>query len=109
MLKVSGVSIHNTDCMKFFSKIPNQCIDLILTDPPYNISKFSSGNISLPNRKPINNDISDWDKIEIDQERLSFEFLRIIKPTGNIFISLVLGINYLSIRQRHFNILFGIK
>lgn len=27
--------IHNEDCMSFMKKLPNECIDLIIADPPY--------------------------------------------------------------------------
>ena len=74
------------DNRQVVKKIPDSSVDLILTDPPYNISQYSSGNIYLPNRTPINNDIAEWDKIEIDPKEYVQEFLRILKPTGNIFI-----------------------
>lgn len=73
----------NRQVMKSF---PDASIDLILTDPPYNISKYSSGNIYLPGRSPINNDIADWDKEEIKPEEYVKEFRRILKPNGNIFV-----------------------
>lgn len=66
--------------------IPANSIDLILTDPPYNIAKYSTGNISLPNRSPLNNDIGDWDKTEINPHDYIKDFKRILKPTGNIFV-----------------------
>ncbi|MCL2662295.1 MAG: site-specific DNA-methyltransferase [Oscillospiraceae bacterium] len=66
--------------------MPESSIDLILTDPPYNIAKYSTGNIPLPGRTPLNNDIADWDKIDIDPAELVSEFKRILKPKGNIFV-----------------------
>ena len=66
--------------------IPNKCIDLILTDPPYNIAKYSTGNIELPNRTPLNNDIASWDKVEVNPEEYVESFKRILKPKGNIFV-----------------------
>ena len=33
------------DCFKLLDDIPNKSVDLILTDPPYNIAKYSTGNI----------------------------------------------------------------
>lgn len=65
---------------------PSNSVDLILTDPPYNIAKYSTGNIALPRRTPLNNDIAAWDNIEVNPEDYLEEFKRIIKPTGNIFI-----------------------
>lgn len=78
--------IYNTDYFDFVKTIKDNSIDLILTDPPYNISKYSTGNIVIPGRKSINNDISNWDKIEINPSDLAKEFIRILKPNGNIFV-----------------------
>lgn len=72
--------------IKLIKNIRTHSIDLILTDPPYNISKYSTGNISLPNRSAINNDIAKWDKDVFNPEEWVDEFIRILKPTGNLFI-----------------------
>ena len=77
--------IHG-DCYKKLKKIKDQSIDLILTDPPYNLANYSTGNIQASWRKTLNNDIADWDEDFLDIDFLQKEFLRIIKPTGNIFI-----------------------
>jgi len=58
---------------------------LILTDPPYNLSPYSTGNIKLSWRKELNNDLADWDKKEFVPKDWVNEFKRILKPTGNIF------------------------
>ncbi len=85
--EITGLAkIFLQDNRQVIKKIPASSVDLILTDPPYNISQYSSGNIFLPNRAPINNDIAEWDKIEITPEEYVQEFIRILKPTGNIFI-----------------------
>ena len=73
------------NCLNLLNDIPDKSIDLILTDPPYNIAKYSTGNIHLPNRSSINNDLGEWDKIEIEPLDLLENFKRIIKPKGNIF------------------------
>jgi len=31
--------IHNIDCLEFMKTLPDKCIDLVLTDPPYGITK----------------------------------------------------------------------
>lgn len=43
-------------------RLPTQSVDLILTDPPYNISQYSTGNIPREGKITLNNDIADWDK-----------------------------------------------
>ena len=74
------------DCFKLLDDIPDKSVDLILTDPPYNIAKYSTGNIDLPGRSALNNDLADWDKPEIEPRDLLANFKRIIKPKGNIFV-----------------------
>lgn len=74
------------DSKELIKKIPDQFVDLILTDPPYNIGKHSTGNIPLPGRSAINNDVALWDQVDFHPEEWVDEFLRILKPTGNLFI-----------------------
>lgn len=76
----------NEDCFEFIKTMPDKCVDLILTDPPYNISQYSTGNIALPGREALNNDIADWDKVNIEPKDLLADFKRILKPKGNIFV-----------------------
>ena len=84
--QIGVARLYNQDNRTLFKDIPDNSIDLILTDPPYNIAKYSTGNINLPNRTPLNNDIAEWDKIEVNPEEYIKEFKRILKPNGNIFI-----------------------
>lgn len=76
----------NGDCLDFMKTMPDNCIDLILTDPPYNIAQYSTGNIALPGREALNNNIANWDNIELEPRRFLNDFKRILKPDGNIFI-----------------------
>lgn len=83
---MSRHSIHNTDCFEFIKTMPDNSVDLILTDPPYNIAQYSTGNISLPGREALNNDIANWDMIDLEPRELLEDFKRVLKPKGNIFI-----------------------
>lgn len=74
------------DSKQLIRRIPDNSIDFILTDPPYNIGSHSTGNIPLPGRSAMNNDIAAWDLIDINPEEWADEFIRILKPTGNLFI-----------------------
>jgi len=74
------------DSKEIIQRIPNNSIDFILTDPPYNIGKYSTGNIPLPGRTPMNNDVAEWDHVDFNPEDWADEFIRILKPTGNLFI-----------------------
>lgn len=84
--KIGETKIILQDNRIALKEIPDNSIDLIITDPPYNISKYSTGNIILPNRAPLNNDIADWDDIETDPFDYVHDFLRVLKPTGNLFV-----------------------
>ncbi len=85
-IKFPNCTLINVDCLEYLCQIPDQSIDLILTDPPYNIAQYSTGNIPLPGRSALNNDLGEWDLKEIDPFALMPEFKRILKPDGNIFI-----------------------
>ena len=74
------------DSRDVIKRIPDGAIDFIFTDPPYNIGKHSTGNIPLPGRSAINNDVAEWDWEEFRPEEWADEFVRILKPTGNLFI-----------------------
>jgi site-specific DNA-methyltransferase (adenine-specific)/modification methylase len=65
--------------------LPDKSVDVIITDPPYNLSAYSTGNIKMNWRGDFNNDIALWDKIPFDPIMVKDQFLRIIKPTGTIF------------------------
>lgn len=74
------------DSKKLIKQIPDKSIDFIFTDPPYNIGKHSTGNIPLPGRTPMNNDVASWDWIDFSPEEWVDDFIRILKPWGNLFI-----------------------
>lgn len=85
-IKTRNYTVVNGDCFDYLGQIPDNSIDLILTDPPYNIAQYSTGNINLPGRSALNNDLAEWDLIPIDPFDLLPDFKRIIKPDGNIFV-----------------------
>lgn len=74
------------DSRDIIKRIPDNSIDFILTDPPYNLAKHSTGNIPLPGRTAMNNDVAEWDMVDFNPEDWADEFIRILKPTGNLFI-----------------------
>lgn len=88
--------IINADCMDILKQLPDKCIDLVLTDPPYNISKLNDNrdrsklNSPVMRRtKSLNYDFGDWDNME-RQEFLDFtkkwllECIRVLKSGGTI-------------------------
>lgn len=89
MLKVENIKdykLFNADCFKKLKEIPDNSIDLICCDPPYNLANYSTGNMNFSWRAEVNNDVAEWDEKPLNPADLVQEFKRIIKPTGNIFI-----------------------
>lgn len=89
MINIDNINkylIINDDCFNTLKQIPDNSINLILTDPPYNIAKYSTGNIKFEWRSDINNDLAEWDLNDLKPSDLIDEFKRILAPKGNIFI-----------------------
>lgn len=78
--------VLRADSRDIIKRIPDNSIDFILTDPPYNLGQHSTGNIPLPGRSAMNNDVAGWDMIDFNPEEWADEFIRILKPIGNLFI-----------------------
>lgn len=96
MKKLPINSIINDDCLTFLPKIPDESIDLIITDPPYAIS--SGGKLSMKNIKKQEGFGGDWKIINEEWDTFSFndycslikkmliESYRVLKKTGTMFI-----------------------
>ncbi len=85
-MKTDNYSIVQGDCFDLIKEVRTDSIDLILTDPPYNLAKHSTGNIKFDWREDVNNDIADWDKKELRPEKIADELVRVLKPNGNLFV-----------------------
>lgn len=86
LLEGEKYRIIEGDCFTELRRLPDNSVDLILTDPPYNLSQYSSGNMKFDWRSEINNNIADWDKKVLKPSDLIDEFKRVLSPKGNIFI-----------------------
>ena len=84
--------IINADCMDILKQLPDKCVDLVLTDPPYGIGfgTFNRTN-KLKNGQRIKADKyknSDWDS-QIPESQIFNEILRVSKNQviwgGNYF------------------------
>ena len=79
----NNIEIKNTDCMNYLKEIANNSIDLVLTDPPYIISRESGINTFYQNLKQNEDDNEmrteeDWEnyknkhKIDDDTKKQNF-------------------------------------
>lgn len=84
------VKFINDDCLKIMSTMEKNTIDLILTDPPYIISRetnFSKGGGDEAKYGSISMDFGNWDWGEgIDMEKYFSEAYRILKKGGTIIM-----------------------
>ncbi len=89
-------TIINGDCIEGMQKLPDNCIDLIIADPPYNLSK--GGEWKWDNSIALEGMGGNWNKVMESWDDFSsdsyaqFTFLwlkevqRILKPTGSMWI-----------------------
>ena len=80
------IDMFNEDCFVFLKKIQNNSVDLILIDPPYNISKKSGFHYSRKKKPlfPYLTDFGEWDKKENYLDECLKELYRVLKKSGTI-------------------------
>lgn len=80
--------IYQGDCLELMKNISNNSIDLVLTDPPYELDWRQS--INFKNRKSMfhhKEETQKWDKgVKYLYENIFKEFDRIVKKTGSVII-----------------------
>jgi len=94
MLEIN--KIHLGDCLELLKEIPSESIDLLITDPPYNISKLNDNRdrskLNSPIRRresPLKYDFGEWDN-KTREEFMEFtkswliECCRVLKNGGTI-------------------------
>lgn len=73
------VNIFNNDCLTILRNLPNECIDLVITSPPYNLNIKYKG--SYKDNKKENEYL--W-----FIKTVMIELKRVLKPTGQIFLNI---------------------
>ena len=89
---IESIKIINNDSLKEMEKISSDSIDLILTDPPYNLGNFMSNRNT--NLKKMRNNFfaaSGWDNLEYEDwiknmDKFFMESHRILKKGGTLLI-----------------------
>ncbi len=82
---MTEMNLRMGDSRALIKSIPDGSVDLLLTDPPYNLGMYSTGNIKLDWRSDMNNDLAEWDTVEFRPADWVEDFRRVLSPTGNIF------------------------
>ena len=92
---MSKIILKNDDCFNVFKDIPSNSVDLILTDPPYLISRKSNfdkggawNNASdvRCRKTPPKTEFGEWDKKEFDMDTVIEECYRILKQSGSLIM-----------------------
>ncbi len=91
---VEDIHFKNLDALQYLKSISSDSIDLILTDPPYIISKktgFKSLGIKSVKRFAINSEFGEWDIInkkehEILMQNICQEYYRVCKKGATVII-----------------------
>ena len=84
-------NVYAIDCLELLESLADNSIDLIATDPPYE----------------INFENLTWDKKGLDWRRISIEFKRVLKETGNLI--LFQGWSEVSSTRKYFDDHFQLK
>ncbi|MBL4756612.1 MAG: hypothetical protein JKY32_02885 [Rhizobiales bacterium] len=78
------------DCIKSLKKIPDQSVDLVFADPPYNLQLENA--LHRPDNSRVDAVDDDWDKFAsfADYDAFSKSWLkecrRVLKPTGTLWV-----------------------
>jgi len=77
--------VHAGDARDLIRDVADHSVDLICTDPPYNLASYSRGNIEMSWRSDFNNDVAAWDQVTFDPKEWVDEVRRVLAPHGNLF------------------------
>ena len=89
-------AIINKDSITYMASLPDNCVDLIIADPPYNLSK--GGDWKWDNSVALNGMGGNWNKVMESWDNFTLETYyqftfawlqeaqRILKPTGSMWI-----------------------
>lgn len=82
-----SIELYNQDCFEFLNTIKEDSVDLILTDPPYNISRETRfKNTKLEKYASVDMEFGEWDKSFTGLDEVVGEFYRVLKPNGTVVI-----------------------
>lgn len=95
-MKLSENAIYNMNCLDGMKDIADKSIDLIIADPPYNLSKGTKW--KWDNSVDLKGMGGNWDKVMVDWDDMTLEEYwtftimwlkeakRVLKPTGSMWI-----------------------
>lgn len=101
--------LYNEDCIRSMKRLPNASVDLILTDPPYNLSNFMKGRDT--NLKKMRDNFfgaAGWDDLSSEEWEKSmdsffYESARVLKRGGAmiVFMAIIKVETIIKIAEKH--------
>jgi site-specific DNA-methyltransferase (adenine-specific) len=88
--KSKSAKLFLGDCLEVLASMPEDSVDMIFADPPYNLS---NGGTTVHAGRRVSVDKGSWDKSSGPKEDFDFHYLwieacrRVLKPDGTIWIS----------------------
>ncbi|MFW6015970.1 MAG: DNA-methyltransferase [bacterium] len=103
------INIYNRDCLSTMKKIKNNSVDLILTDPPYNLGNFMRDRDFGVKRMRDNTFVTaGWDDLEYNEwlEQMNIFFRqadRVLKKRGSmiVFMSIIKVESIIKLAQKN--------
>lgn len=84
---MKNVEIYNDDCINVFSKIKDESIDLIVTDPPYRTTpRGNIGNTGGMLKKDVYKKGKVFTHNDIDCTTYASEFYRVLKDSSHCYV-----------------------
>jgi site-specific DNA-methyltransferase (adenine-specific) len=82
--------LYNANCLEILAQMPENSVDMIFADPPYNLS---NGGISVHAGRMVSVNKGDWDKSKGFEDDYDFHYKwmeackRVLKPQGSLWVS----------------------
>jgi site-specific DNA-methyltransferase (adenine-specific) len=86
----TGFVLYNDDSLKILAQLPENSVDMIFADPPYNLS---NGGFSVHAGRMVSVNKGDWDKSKGFKDDYDFHYKwleatkRVLKPGGSLWVS----------------------
>ena len=84
--------LANGDCLKYMKQIPNKSVDLIITDPPYNLGLFmKKRGTNIKGMRDNHFAYSGWDDLDFEEWTKQMDIFigechRVLKSKGSLII-----------------------
>ena len=78
-------TLHNGDCLEILKELPDNYVDLVVTDPPYEFAAHGGGGAFGSKKRQYHNDLEDADITTGFDKRILDELRRVMKKV-NIYI-----------------------